>query len=51
MEGFVNFSDVQVAGSILFGATFIGFALGALFSDGTYHFFKWLRNRRNKNND
>ena len=50
MEGFVGFSDVQVESSILFVATFIGFALGAMFSDGMYHLFKWLRNRRNKNN-
>lgn len=51
MEGFVGFTDVQVASSILFGVTFASFALGALFADGTYFFVKWLINRRNKNND
>lgn len=41
-EGFINFTDVQVAGSMIWSFVFIGFALGAIFADGTYFTVKFL---------
>lgn len=41
-DGFINFTDVQVSSSLIANFVFAGFALGALFADGTYFAVKFL---------
>lgn len=48
MDGFVGFTDVQVADSILFSATFCGFCIGIFISDGLYYGIKFLLKKLRK---